>query len=159
MPAELYIGLSSIHWREAWKYGERAFRYCQHDIGHALAALSYAAACLGWSIELCSEAADTDIASWLGLDRQDDFVAEEHEAADLFCRLRIDPSISRKFEGKRICRNSAQSAEWFGVAKRLSGRHFYRWPTIDEVSAQAQKPATPNERWQAPLIELPAAQP
>ncbi|MCK5667126.1 MAG: SagB/ThcOx family dehydrogenase, partial [Thiotrichaceae bacterium] len=23
------IGLSSIHWREAWKYGERAFRYCQ----------------------------------------------------------------------------------------------------------------------------------
>ena len=24
------IGLSSIHWREAWKYGERAFRYCQH---------------------------------------------------------------------------------------------------------------------------------
>ena len=27
------VGLSSIHWREAWKYGERAFRYCQHDIG------------------------------------------------------------------------------------------------------------------------------
>ena len=26
--------LSSIHWREAWKYGERAFRYCQHDVGH-----------------------------------------------------------------------------------------------------------------------------
>lgn len=83
LPAELYIGLSSIHWREAWKYGERAFRYCQHDIGHALAALSYAAACLGWSIELCSEAADADIASWLGLDRQEDFVADEHEAADL----------------------------------------------------------------------------
>src|SRR5437660_12483691 len=31
------VGLSSIHWREAWKYGERAFRYCQHDVGHALA--------------------------------------------------------------------------------------------------------------------------
>lgn len=29
-------GLSSILWREAWKYGERAFRYCQHDVGHAL---------------------------------------------------------------------------------------------------------------------------
>src|SRR5512143_11836 len=26
----LLVGLSSIHWREAWKYGERAFRYCQH---------------------------------------------------------------------------------------------------------------------------------
>ena len=39
----LWIGLSSIHWREAWKYGERAFRYCQLDVGHALAALRYAA--------------------------------------------------------------------------------------------------------------------
>ncbi len=38
------VGLSSIHWREAWKYGERAFRYCQHDLGHAVAALRYAAA-------------------------------------------------------------------------------------------------------------------
>lgn len=28
----IYIGLSSVHWREAWKYGERAFRYCQHDM-------------------------------------------------------------------------------------------------------------------------------
>jgi hypothetical protein len=26
-----FVGLSSIHWREAWKYGERAFRYSQHD--------------------------------------------------------------------------------------------------------------------------------
>ncbi|HZX43164.1 MAG TPA: SagB/ThcOx family dehydrogenase, partial [Myxococcaceae bacterium] len=30
------VGLSSVFWREAWKYGERAFRYCQHDVGHAL---------------------------------------------------------------------------------------------------------------------------
>ena len=33
--AGLLIGLSSIYWREAWKYGERAYRYCQHDIVHA----------------------------------------------------------------------------------------------------------------------------
>ena len=26
-PGAFLIGLSSIHWREAWKYGERAFRY------------------------------------------------------------------------------------------------------------------------------------
>ncbi len=43
-PARLWIGLSSVHWREAWKYGERAFRYCQLDIGHALGALRYAQA-------------------------------------------------------------------------------------------------------------------
>src|SRR5438105_6983118 len=32
-PQAFLVGLSSIHWREAWKYGERAFRYCQHDAG------------------------------------------------------------------------------------------------------------------------------
>ena len=41
----LLVGLTSIHWREAWKYGERAFRYCQHDVGHGLGALALAAAC------------------------------------------------------------------------------------------------------------------
>ncbi|KAF3440002.1 hypothetical protein FNV43_RR18280 [Rhamnella rubrinervis] len=41
------IGLSSIFWREAWKYGERAFRYCNHDVGHAIAAVSMAAAAVG----------------------------------------------------------------------------------------------------------------
>ena len=29
------MALTSITWREAWKYGERAFRYCNHDVGHA----------------------------------------------------------------------------------------------------------------------------
>ena len=42
------VALTSIHWREAWKYGERAFRYCQHDLGHAIAAVRLAAALVGW---------------------------------------------------------------------------------------------------------------
>ena len=44
----IFIGLSSIYWRESWKYGLRAFRYCHHDLGHALAAINLACACLGW---------------------------------------------------------------------------------------------------------------
>lgn len=28
------VALIIIHWRESWKYGERAYRYCQHDVGH-----------------------------------------------------------------------------------------------------------------------------
>ena len=51
-PGALLVGLTSIHWREAWKYGERAFRYCQHDVGHALGALAVAAAALGWRARL-----------------------------------------------------------------------------------------------------------
>ena len=86
----LLIGLSSVHWREAWKYGERAYRYCQHDTGHALGALRYAAATLGWSIELLAEWSDEDIANLLGLDR-DDFKQQEHESPDLICRINTDP--------------------------------------------------------------------
>ena len=41
------LGLSSVYWREAWKYGERAFRYCQHDAGHAIGTVRIAAAGLG----------------------------------------------------------------------------------------------------------------
>ena len=50
----LLVGLTSIFWREAWKYGERAFRYCQHDLGHAIAALRVSAARLGWRVVVLS---------------------------------------------------------------------------------------------------------
>ena len=150
-----YIGLSSVHWREAWKYGERAFRYCQHDIGHALAALSYAAACLGWSIELIGEAGDAELAHWLGLDRLEDFVEHEREAPDLFCRLHTDKTPHGGFYAELLAQQYA-AASWFGQADRLSGRHFYRWPVIDEVAAAAQKPSTPAERLDMPTLALPA---
>jgi nitroreductase len=70
LPAGAFlVGLTSIHWREAWKYGERAFRYCQHDGGHALGAIRYAAATLGWSARLLDASGDADISAILGLDR------------------------------------------------------------------------------------------
>lgn len=151
---ELYIGLTSIHWREAWKYGERAFRYCQHDIGHGLAALSYAAACLGWTIELCSQASDTDISNCLGLDRVGDFVQHEQENADLFCCLKIDRQVSIDFDSAHLSQ-IVQNAQWFGKAEPLSTRHFYHWPIIDSVAEHTSKPITTVTQWQAPEFKLP----
>jgi len=98
---------------------------------------------------------DADIAHCLGLDRRADFVEHEHEAADLFCRLRIDRQAPADFDAKQLS-EWFENAEWFGGAARLSGRHFYRWPIIDEVSKQAEKTKSPSERWQAPLLALPA---
>jgi len=66
--ALLLVGLTSIHWREAWKYGERAFRYCQLDIGHAVGALRFAAAALGWNLRIWLEPSDEQIARLLGLE-------------------------------------------------------------------------------------------
>jgi SagB-type dehydrogenase family enzyme len=79
----IFIGLSSIHWREAWKYGERAFRYCQLDVGHALGALRYAAGTLGWGIRLVESVSSRELSEWLGLDRNSDFEKAEREEADL----------------------------------------------------------------------------
>ncbi len=52
------LGLASIPWREAWKYGERAYRYCQHDLGHALACVGIAAAIQGWQVRLLRSVAE-----------------------------------------------------------------------------------------------------
>jgi SagB-type dehydrogenase family enzyme len=41
--APLVFILTSIAWREAWKYRDRAYRYCLHDMGHAWQALVLAA--------------------------------------------------------------------------------------------------------------------
>ncbi|MFY9729602.1 MAG: SagB/ThcOx family dehydrogenase, partial [Candidatus Acidiferrales bacterium] len=45
--APLIFVLTSIAWREAWKYRDRAYRYCLHDIGHAWQALTLAARSIG----------------------------------------------------------------------------------------------------------------
>ena len=56
------LGLASIHWREAWKYGQRAYRYCQHDAGHAIGAISIAAAGLGWQTRILDDLSTDELA-------------------------------------------------------------------------------------------------
>ena len=43
----LIVGLTSIFWREAWKYRDRAYRYCCHDLGHAMMSILLAAEAVG----------------------------------------------------------------------------------------------------------------
>ncbi len=141
----ILIGLSSVHWREAWKYGERAFRYCQHDIGHALGALRYAAAALGWSVELAAGCSDDAISQLLGLDR-DDFKKMEHEFPDMICRINTQ-SGNQPLDIKALL-EAAQLGDWFGKADSLRAYHMYKWPVIDEVSTAANKPETEEPNWQ-----------
>ncbi len=78
------VALTSIFWREAWKYGERAFRYCQHDVGHALAALSFSANLLGWKVTWLNAVSDAEIARLLGFD-QTQWPEFEAEHPELLC--------------------------------------------------------------------------
>ena len=45
--APIVFVLTSIAWREAWKYRDRAYRYCLHDVGHAWQALALTARAIG----------------------------------------------------------------------------------------------------------------
>ncbi|MFA6040257.1 MAG: SagB family peptide dehydrogenase [Methylophilus sp.] len=127
----LHIGLSSIMWREAWKYGERAFRYCQLDTGHAIAALSYAASILGWSITENKQYSSSALAKLMGLDRLADFPykrfqeTEQEEAEVLF---------AVKFNAADKIADSMSASAWKGTASSIDRHPMYRWPAIKQVA-------------------------
>ena len=132
-----FVGLSSVHWREAWKYGERAFRYCQHDAGHALATLRIAAAALGRGLVLLDGISDSAIAGLFGLSRGDDYGAAEREEPELLAlvtpgRPLTSPQLLNGLTAGSI------GAQWCGGANTLSPEHSVEWPVIDEV-AQATR--------------------
>jgi SagB-type dehydrogenase family enzyme len=132
------VALTSIHWREAWKYGVRAYRYCQHDAGHAIAAVRYAAAALGWRARILDTWADDDLARMLGIHRAGDFHGAEHESPDAV--LWIGPR-HHGLEPERVLQ-AMKMPRWFGRANRLSPQRR-AWPPIDEVERAARKRRTP----------------
>jgi SagB-type dehydrogenase family enzyme len=142
------LALTGIHWREAWKYGMRAFRYCQHDCGHALAALSYAAAALGWPARLLTDWGDDEIAALTGLARAVDFANAEAEEPEAL--VWIGPGTAPSAAAVLA---SLADAEWAGQANALSPQHR-DWPDIPAVAATTRKPVGTNEA-PAALAALP----
>lgn len=130
-PPRLWLGLSSIHWREAWKYGERAFRYCQLDIGHALGAIRYAAAVLGWKARLVTPLGHAALAALLGLDRAADFGGAEPEDPELL--VSID-AASESAPGQQAPPSWDADTQWSGRANLLDPHPIYRWPVIGEAA-------------------------
>lgn len=55
--------LTSIAWREAWKYQSRAYRYCCHDIGHARESLAMAAREMGCEVRFETDFGDDAVAA------------------------------------------------------------------------------------------------
>ena len=70
--APLIVGLTSIFWREAWKYRERAYRYCCHDLGHAMMSILLAARALGLHGGAIAHFSDARMTRSLGLSGRDE---------------------------------------------------------------------------------------
>ena len=136
------VALTSIHWREAWKYGERAFRYCQHDLGHAIAAVRIAGALHGLSARLLPDWSHAQIAALTGIDRDDDYVDAEREEPG--CMLAIHDSQSAvhqstinpqsAFRNPQSLLSAVRAGQWTGRASQLSEDHV-QWTFIDEIAA------------------------
>jgi SagB-type dehydrogenase family enzyme len=129
----LLVAVTSIHWREAWKYGERAFRYCQHDAGHALAALRLSAAMLGWRCELLNRWTHADIGGLLGVDRDADFRDAEREEPEFIAIVTAGESGNWADRAPDAVVAAARAGSWRGAANRLSSDHV-EWSLIDEVA-------------------------
>jgi len=114
--------LTSIAWREAWKYRDRAYRYCLHDIGHAWQALTLAAHAVG-----CDSFAVGHF--------PDDEVAE-------FCRLNEDewPMLIVELRGRSIPvdRNPLKGADtcatvWYGGRANQISRERTAYTRIEGI--------------------------
>jgi len=149
MPSEGFlVGLTSIHWREAWKYGERAFRYCQHDTGHAIGTLRIAAATLGWNLLVLSGTADETISRLLGLTRQQDFQEAEREYPELLAAvwpgyIHPPPTLDLAFQNPED--PVLSDGEWKGTANRLSKDEPVLWEIIDQVTEASWKLTQENQ--------------
>jgi SagB-type dehydrogenase family enzyme len=128
----LLVALTSIHWREAWKYGERAFRYCQHDLGHAIAAVASAAALLGWRAVLLPTWSHRAIAAVTGIDRDEDFTEAEREEPGCIMAIGAECPNCPKGAVRRLADGIARG-QWSGHASQLSEDHI-QWSFIDEVA-------------------------
>ena len=135
------VGLTSVHWREAWKYGERAYRYCQHDAGHALGALCFAAAALGWRVALLSALSDAEVAGLLGLDRAADFAGAEAEHPDLIAAVVTDSAAQAPRRLLECAVAGVRAGHWAGTANQLSSERV-DWAAIGAVEDATVKPHT-----------------
>ena len=134
----IFIGLSSIYWREAWKYGLRAFRYCHHDLGHALAAINFSCSCLGWRATLANHLSTKDLECILGLVQTNE---NEIEVPDCLIAIIPNQDLSNFNINEPINADDFLKLTWHGTPNILSSDHV-EWTGIQEVSENCEKPFT-----------------
>ena len=134
----LFIGLSSIYWRESWKYGTRAYRYCHLDIGHALAAISLSAASLGWYCQVLENSSAHQLRMLLGLPDNHNVETEQADCLIAITQTKIKDSVlslpEQAIQQIALC-------DWLGEANVLSTTSV-SWDAINAIAITCEKPTT-----------------
>jgi SagB-type dehydrogenase family enzyme len=115
--APVVFVLTSIVWREAWKYGDRAYRYCLHDIGHAWQALALAARAIGCDAFAFGNFRDDEVSHLCGL--------HQDEWPMLILELRGSSIPVREPE--------AGQAVWYGGHANQISKETTAYPGIEEI--------------------------
>ena len=135
-----FIGISSIFWRESWKYGERAFRYCNHDAGHALACVSFSANLFGWKVTYLNALSDEAIQRVLGFD-QIRFRKLEEEHTDFLCFVHPEAPVQIPRDLPDQIISEFADLSFIGEPDPLS-QEGVNWEIIYQTARQTRKPAT-----------------
>ncbi len=123
--APIVFVLSTIVWREAWKYRDRAYRYCLHDIGHAWQALALAARAMGCDAFAVGNFPDDQVAH--------------------LCRLNEDewPMLIVKLHGRSIpvCIGEADAVEtvWLGGQANQLSSETIPYARIDAIHSATKR--------------------
>ena len=115
--APIVFVLTSIAWREAWKYRDRAYRYCLHDIGHAWQAVALAARAIGCDSFATGHFSDDEVAR--------SFRLHEDEWPMLIIELSGRAIPTRE-------QDSCQAVWYGGHANQLSSEKI-SYPQIDAI--------------------------
>jgi SagB-type dehydrogenase family enzyme len=117
--APIVFILTSIAWREAWKYRDRAYRYCLHDMGHAWQALVQIARAMGCVSFATGGFPDDDVAR--------------------VCRLHEDewPMLVVRLQGESIPGSGQTASEtiWSGGRANLLSGETIVYPLIEGIHA------------------------
>ena len=119
-----FVALSSIVYREVWKYGERAFRYVNLDAGHALRSVQVSAKTLGWKCRYISETSDKELEKLLGFEQKERF--GESEIPDMLLLVTPDEYNEEIAISKLIPKKFDSIAE-------VIADQYQNWQLIDDI--------------------------
>ncbi len=123
----LLFVMTSIAWREVWKYGNRAYRYCLLDIGHAWQALAAAALAIGCQAHAFGCFADDEVSSRCGF-AQDEW-----------------PMLLIELRGAIPAAEPAtRTPSWFGGEPNRLSERTGSYPLIDSIHSATKR-----------LVEMP----
>ena len=144
------LGISSISWREAWKYGERAFRYTQLDAGHAWQSIVVSAKMLGWSVNKLDTISTKEMSKLLGLNQEERFF--EDEIPDMI--LVIAPLHVENACNLQELINTLP-LHYSGVANKLSPT-MHHWDIIPRIEKATASQQMSQEKTVSPHIQREA---